>query len=358
MEFKKLGKTDVDIPTIGMGTMGFGGYFSKDVTKDDFYIEVIKNGIELGLTFIDTAEAYGEGHSESLIGKAITDCREKVFISTKVSPEHLSYDEVLKAAEGSLRRLKTDYIDLYQVHWPNPAIPIQETLRAMEYLVKEKKIRYIGVSNFSLKELREVNDIFKGDGIVSNQIEYNLFDRTIEGDILPYCEENKITVIAYSPIDQGRFRNDSEQYKVLHEIAERHSKKPSQVILNWLISHKQVIAIPKASNINHIKDNASSADFDLTEADIRRIDETFVQQCINIQTDRIRVDKNGLYKFVPSPEVLAKSIREGIPLKPIRVIPTKDTSGKYDYDLVEGKVRYWAWVIAHNGNAPIKALVR
>lgn len=357
VEYKQLGKTDTRVPAIGQGTMGIGGYFTEDSIRDDAYLDALRLGIECGMTLIDTAEAYGAGHSEKLVGRAVKDCRKDVFIATKVSPEHLTCDSVLKSAEGSLSRLQTDYIDLYQVHWPNPTVPLEETLRAMEKLVTDGKVRYVGISNFSLKQLKAANRMFR-DGITSIQIEYNLFDRTVEKDILPYCEQEKISVIAYSPLDQGRVLSGSDKIRVMQELAEKYNKTVAQVVLRWLVSKPPVVAIPKATGTNHIKENASATDFNLAEHDIELISQTFTQPGISIQTDRIKVDRNGLDKFVPSPDDLAKDIQNGETLKPIRVVKSKDTSGKYDYDLVEGKIRYWAWVIAHDGKVPIRALVR
>jgi len=357
MKYKQLGKTGIQVSAIGQGTMGIGGAFTEDSTRDDFYIDILKIGIEYGMTFIDTAEAYGAGHSEELVGQAVKNCRKDVFIATKVSPEYLAYDSVLKSAEGSLRRLQTDYIDLYQIHWPNPTIPIEETLRAMEQLVEDGKVRYVGVSNFSLKELKVANEAFTNNRIVSLQTEYNLFDRTIEEYLLPYCEQENISVIAYSPLDKGGMCG-KEKLGVLQEIARRYNKTPAQIALKWLVSKPLVIAIPKAARINHIRDNASSTDFELAEEDIELISRTFTQSPVRIPTDRIKVDRHGLEKFVPSPNDLAKSIRDGVTLKPIRVVKSKNTSGQYDYELVEGKVRYWAWFFAHNGEVPIWALVR
>lgn len=374
MKYKELGKTNTKIPAIGQGCMGIGGYLSRDPLQDNDQIKALRLGIELGMTFIDTAEVYGTGHSEEIVGRAIKGIRDKVFIATKVSPENLSYDALLQSAEDSLHRLNTDYIDLYQVHWPNPKIPISETMRAMEQLLKERKIRHVGVCNFSLKELKEAQVALLEDVIVSIQVEYNFFDRTIENSILPYCEREGITTIAYSPLDQGRIANCERRIKVLQMIANKYNRTKAQIALNWLISHCSVITIPKATNPVHIKENASSADFDLLEEDFKEIDKIFTQECVYVPTDKIRVVLGGqvdrlVYqtveeaienklKFSPGPIDLAKSIGEDEPLKPIRVIRSTDKTGKYDYDLIEGRIRYWAWVIAYNGEKPIPVYIR
>ncbi|MBW2334259.1 MAG: aldo/keto reductase [Deltaproteobacteria bacterium] len=375
MRYKTLGDTTESIPVIGQGTMGIGGYLESGVNGDQKCIDAIRFGIDLGMMFIDTAENYGKGHSEEVIGHAIKSIREKVFIATKVAPEHLVYDEVIRACERSLRRLSTDYIDLYQIHWPNPAISIEETMEAMKYLKEQGKIRFIGVSNFSLQQIRESIEIFGKEGHISVQSEYNLFDRSIEHDILPFCEKNDLLTIAYSPLDQGYIAQDNSRIEILESIAQKYDRTRAQIVLNWLVSHPNMIAIPKAVNAEHIRQNAAAADFDIDHADIHIIDRTFQCKPIYVPTERIKVVVDGqgnrkVYQtiedalknplgFTPSPSVLAEDIRKkNDVIKPVRVRKSSDQTGRYDYDLVEGRIRYWAWHIAHDGKRSIPVLVR
>src|SRR5919204_2597283 len=190
IELKQLSNTGVMVPEIGLGTWKYRGG-----------VEPLRRGIELGAYLIDTAEIY---RTENVVGQAIQGIRERVFIATKVSGEHLRYDQVLRAAEGSLRLLGTEVIDLYQIHWPNARVPIQETMQAMETLVDRGQVRYIGVSNFSLRELRAAQAVMTKYPIVSNQVLYNLNHREIERDLLPYCEAQQIPIPAYTPLDDGR----------------------------------------------------------------------------------------------------------------------------------------------------------
>lgn len=374
MKYKRLGGTKTDVSAVGQGCMGIGGSFTPDARNDAQYVYSLQLGIELGMTFIDTAEVYGGGHSEELVGSAIKGARDKVFVATKVSPENLTYNGVLKAAESSLRRLKTERIDLYQIHWPNPTIPISETMRAMEKLVSEGKIGNIGVSNFSLRDLKQATESLSAERIVSVQVEYNLFDRFIERDILPYCEHESITTVAYSPLDQGRIAPGDSKMGELRSIADTYGKTSSQITLNWLISHPSVIVIPKSSAERHIRENALSADFELSAEDFKRVSQIFKNEYVYVPTDRIKVSLEGEGKrdvyqtienalanklgFIPSPMDLAQSFKNGDVPKPVRLISTKDASGKYDYDLIEGRVRYWAWVIAHGGRLPVPAYIR
>jgi len=366
MRYKTLGNTKVKISAIGQGT---SGYLPQGKEQEVNQIRALDLGIGLGMTFIDTAESYGEGYAEKLIGKVIKGIRGKVFIATKFSPEHNSYSDVRKSCEASLKRLKTDYIDLYQLYWSNPRILISETMGTLEKLKKEGKIRFIGVSNLSVNGLREVQAVIAKGGIKSLQTEYNLFDRTIEKTVLPYCEKQKITTIAYSPLDQGLIADGDKRIKVLKNIADRYDKTVAQIVLKWLIHHSSVIAIPKAIELAHVRQNALCADFVLSDEDYEKINKVFTPTYALVPPDKIRVIKGGqdnrqVYKtleeaienklgFVPSPAELAEDIRMGEILKPVKVVKIVDWEGKYDYDLVEGRVRYWAMVIAGEKTIPI-----
>jgi diketogulonate reductase-like aldo/keto reductase len=371
MKYKKLGQTKDEIPAIGQGCMGIGGEFSMDVAEDQKQIKALRLGIDLGMTFIDTAEVYGGGHSEEVVAKSIHGIRHQVFIATKFSPKNNGFDDVLKSAELSLKRLNTDYIDLYQVHWPNPTIPVEETIRAMETLLQQGKARYLGVNNFSVRELQQAQNALGGNKLVSNQVEYNLFDRFIEGNILPYCEDHKYSVIAYSPLDKGKLAPRQQR---LQEIAQEYEKSVSQVILNWLICRSPVVVIPKALNVNHIRENAEASDFVLSEEHRQEIDSLFPSEPHYIDPKLISVSTTGdgnrkVYQtledalknplnFVPSPSELAEVIKQGEPVKPVRLTPNTNRNEGFEYDLIEGRIRYWAWVIAFNSQKPVPSYIR
>lgn len=271
MEFKYLGRTREKIPVLGLGTWRIGGgWYSADYSKDREAVEALKLGLKLGMRFIDTAEGYGKGHAEELVGEAIRN--ERVFIATKVSPEHFKYEDIIKSCEASLKRLKVKQIDLYQLHWPNPNVPIEETMRAMEKLVEEGKIRYIGVSNFSVEEMKEAQEALKKYEIASNQVEYSLLSRDVEKDVLPFCQKEKITLIAYSPLAQGKIFKYAKPFE---RICKKYGKTISQVALNWLIRKKQVVAIPKAINPDHVKENFGAIGWKMKESDIKKLEALF-----------------------------------------------------------------------------------
>ncbi len=266
IEQKELGNTGVFISEIGLGTWRYRGT-----------AETLRAGIELGATLIDTAEGY---YTEDVVGEAVKGIRDKVFIATKVSGRHLAHDDVLQSAEESLYKLGTDYIDLYQIHWPNYSYPIRETMKAMAELVDRGLVRFIGVSNFDVDEVEEAQSYLHNYPIVSNQVRYNLNDRNIERDMLPYCIDNNITILAYTPLDDGNLTKTGQilksgQMKILEEISEEAGKTMGQVALNWCTSKENVVAIPKSNSLERTIENCGASGWSITKDQIRRLDKAF-----------------------------------------------------------------------------------
>ena len=270
MEAKQLGNTGVMIPEIGIGVWRYSGG-----------VEPLRQGMEYGAVLIDTAEVYG---TEAVVGEAVHDHRDQVFIATKVAGQHLRHDEVLRAAEASLQRLNTDRIDLYQIHWPNSAVPIQETMRAMETLVDRGLVKFIGVSNFALADLRGAQAAMRKYPIVSNQVIYSLHRRQIEADLLPYCQANEITIIAFTPLDSGRlarrveYPSNPEGARALQTVADRTNKTLSQVALNWCTSHANVVAIPKSNSASRVIENCGASGWRLDPDSIALLNDAFAPE--------------------------------------------------------------------------------
>ena len=341
MEYKKLGKTNCEIPIIGQGTYCIEEYGTSAMNA-------VKYGISKGMSFIDTAENYG--NAEVFAGRLLKEIKGDALIATKVSPEHLTYDGVIESAERSLQRLGVNCIDLYQIHWPNPSIPMDKTMLAMDRLVQDGKVKHVGVCNFTLRQLKKAYKMYPD--LVSIQCEFNLFDRMVEYDILPFCEKEKLTFIAYSPLDKGKLTHNA----FLRGIAAKYKKPVASIILKFLTSYKPVIAIPKASRMEHVKENACM-DFSIDKNDLELINRNFTQKTICIPMDRIYVDANR-NKFSPRPEALARDILDGDYIKPIRVASVKDSGKGIDWVLTEGASRYYAWSIAYGNSMPIQAFVR
>ncbi len=262
MIYKKLGDTREQIPAIGLGTWKIPEGSKKG-------LDAILEGLGAGARFIDTAEMYA---NERLVGKAISEFGAEVFLATKVSPHHFRHDDLKKACYASLGRLGLKSIDLYQLHWPNHSVPIIETMSAMEELVDEGKIRHIGVSNFTVEEMVEAQESMKRYEIAANQVEYNPFVREPEEGLLRFCQKEHVTLIAYSPLGRGQLFNDRDAMMVLRSIAAGHGATEAQIVLNYLVSKKNVVAIPKSSDVKHVKENVSSVDFRLSGTEIAKLD--------------------------------------------------------------------------------------
>src|SRR5256712_10168957 len=274
MNFKEFWRGGRKVSEVGMGTYYDPLWIAtatpgwrRDATQK---VEAIKAGLDAGMTLIDTAEICG---SEPLVAKAVEGRkREDLCIATKGWPNHLRRDAVAKARRQSLQRLRLDYVDLYQIHWPNPSVPSTETMGAMEELLAQGKILSVGVSNFSLQQLVEANAARKKSRLASNQMSYSLLDRSIERGILPYCEREGIAILAYYPLAHGRLASGERR---LEEFARKRSKTPSQVALTWLTSKANVFPIPRASDPAHVIEDAGPSGRKLSEEDLTELDRLF-----------------------------------------------------------------------------------
>ena len=268
---RRFGWTGVDVPVLGQGTWMMEGRRS----TENEALEALKLGLDLGMTHIDTAEMYGNGHVEEIVASAIKGRRDEVFLVSKVLPSNASYQGTLDACRRSLRRLETKWLDLYLLHWPS-SYPIGETMRAMEKLVDEGMIRYIGVSNFDLEELQEAEQALSKHKISCDQVLYYLGNRGVEQRLLPYCTKQGIALVGYSPFGHVGFpTSQSREGRVLAEIGARHGRTPRQVTLNFLTRHQNTFSIPKAGRIEHVRENSSGAGWELGASDIAAIEQAF-----------------------------------------------------------------------------------
>ena len=300
MEKRSLGTSQIQITPIIMGTWQAGKRMWVGIEDSDT-IKAMQAAFDAGITTFDTAEVYGEGHSEQIVATALADMRDQVVYASKVFANHLKYDQVMEACDRSLKNLKTDYIDLYQIHWPsgsfnNAIVPIEETMSALNELKQQGKVRAIGVSNFSRTQLEEAA---KYGQIDSLQPPYSLFWRWVEKDAMPYCVENNISIIAYSSLAQGLLtgkfksghkfekgdnRADNKLFKgenyeraqealsKLRPIAESHQCSLAQLALAWLIAQPQANAIAGARNAEQAAQNAQAAEVKLSNDELKEID--------------------------------------------------------------------------------------
>ncbi|PIR97916.1 MAG: aldo/keto reductase [Candidatus Colwellbacteria bacterium CG10_big_fil_rev_8_21_14_0_10_42_22] len=266
-----------ELPKVGLGTWLMGGNMEANSSDDEVCLRAIQSALDLGYRHIDTAELYGNGHAEELVGQAITNTkRENLIIATKVAKTNLQYEDVLKAAKGSLKRLKLDYVDIYYIHAPNPNIPVEGTMKAMNKLIKEGLIKNIAVSNFTIDMIREAQS-FADTKIVANQVEYSLstqlednygYSKNVCSEMVPYCQENGIMLVAYRPVNRGELL---EPNKILDKVAQKYGKTRAQIAINWLVSQKNVVTIPMSQNETHLKENLEAGDWEMDPEDIEAL---------------------------------------------------------------------------------------
>jgi diketogulonate reductase-like aldo/keto reductase len=249
--YVELAKTGVLIPEVGIGTWDYRSGPAP-----------LRKGLEAGALFIDTAESYG---TEADVGMAIRGMRRNVFIATKVSPQNFHADNLRRSVDASLRQMDIDVVDLLQLHEPNPSIPIDETMGALSALIDAGKVRFAGVSNFSVHQMETAQRALGKYPLVSNQLPYNVINRSIEKDVLPYCRQQSITVIAYWPLGRGLSRvRDCDPTGTIDRLARETGKSPAQIIINWCLCQEGVVAIPKGNSIEHILDNCGASDWRLS----------------------------------------------------------------------------------------------
>jgi diketogulonate reductase-like aldo/keto reductase len=267
----ELGNTKERISIIGQGTWGISRFF-KDQEYYDQWKESLRTGIELGMTHIDTAEVYGWGKAEKVVGKVIKEYdRDDLFITSKILPIHFRRKTMKKAAEKSLKRLDIDYFDLYLIHWPNPLISLKKQMEVMEDLVSQGKTRYIGVSNFIMERFTKAQEMLKREELINNQLNASVIHQNHIYKSLPYYQNNNITMTAYSPLGHKGLTDISGDIKKrLENLANKYNSTIQQIAIAWLINHKNIITIPKAFQIKHVKDNAKAAEINLNKNEINQ----------------------------------------------------------------------------------------
>ncbi|WP_434725027.1 aldo/keto reductase [Mesorhizobium sp. RIZ17] len=254
------------VPVLGQGTWKMG----EDRRRRADEVAALKLGLDLGITLIDTAEMYASGGAEEVVGDAIAGRRDETFLVSKVLPSNASRAGVKRACESSLKRLATDRIDLYLLHWPG-SVPLSETVEAFEALKAEGKIRHWGVSNFDTDEMEDLVGLRNGGNVQTNQVLYNLSRRGPDFDLAPWCAERGIPLMAYSPVEQGALARNAR----LEVVAARHNATAAQIALAWVMAQDGVIAIPKAGRQEHVRQNAAALDIELTAQDFADLDRAF-----------------------------------------------------------------------------------
>ena len=365
MQTKLFGETGLRVAAIGLGTTGMGTrmFHSEEYVKQR--IQSLQVGIDLGLTFIDTASLYGNGFSEEVVGFALKGKREKCFLATKFYPnEGMTAKDVRLGLEASLRRLQTDWIDLYQVHWPNPRANMGEIFGMLEEYTKTGVIGHIGICNYSLQQVHELSTIVSLTNVISNEIELNLQVKKAGCEFLG-SSLFKGAILAYSPLNQGRITATKGQAKLLEFLAEKYEATPAQIVLAWLSSLDRVFPIVKAGGRQHLEENAAAMELTLSKEDILAISDVWEEKVTEVLPEKIKLRGTVKRKpyctmeealenpldLIPSPAELAESIVQfGLKL-PIRVNQIFGAKDQFEYEIdsydpFDQVKKYWAWRIA------------
>ncbi len=360
MDLRKLPGTGATISPIGQGATRLGTRDRHDRKTVEARIAALRHGIARGLSYVDTAPLYGGGFSEEVVGEALTGIRRRCFLATKV---HLDDDSdrrsVRQSIRDSMRRLATDYLDLVQIHWPNPFARQDEVLAGLEEAVVEGEVRHIGVSNYCAREIGEAQRHLSKSQIVTNQYEFNLLNRGILEDLRSLAQD--VLLIAYSPLNQGRLAASSKQAAVIREIALERGATPAQVVLAAVLADGQCVAVVRASSIGHVDDAAGALELALSSDELDRIRSESPAGPVFISPDEIELvgtaqmppyrsledAQTNNHVLVPSPAALAERIRNGALPMPLRVHRKAD--GHYiadTYDPMDQVKKFWAWVMA------------
>lgn len=372
---KKIGRSELLVYPIGQGTL-FGRNHNLGLNNEIVKVkrEVLRYGIELGMNFVDTGEDYEGGLSEEILGDISKDIRNNLVIATKFKPINNSKIGIEIALNGSLKRLKTDYIDLYQIQWPNPSVSLIETIGALEDLVKKGKIRYFGVGNFSSKQIEEVLNISQSGNFIAAQTEYDLFNREIENEFIDYTDLNSISIIAY--LSHGKDLFNPREKKILENISNKYEVSIRSIILNWIIAKKNIIVLSSSMSKEHTKQNFLSGQFKMDAEDIQKINLEFKRKILKIKPNEIKVpdfdesdNAHQIYTSVEqaienklnikpdAKEISREILSAGKLLRPIELKKNQNKKDKQKYILVRGRMRFWGWIIAYGQEKELDCLV-
>lgn len=362
---------DYTLPSIGLGTMGFGGFYSRDNNGIHECVNLVEAAFDVGVTVVDTAEIYGDGAAEEILGQVQKKVRDELFIMTKFSPEHSRPEDIKAALERSLSRLNREHVDVYQPHWPSPDVPFDDIMYAIDRLKQEGKIRFLGLSNHG-SGLMDAADNFPVAPVRFVQGELNPIERSVYNDLIDPIARTDGAFIAYSPLRVGKIFEGREGEE-LTKIAANNNCSPAQLVLAWVIHHERVIAIPKSISIARVEENAAAMNLNIPQVELQKISKLFqldVEELLPRDINPVApedINNSRVYRTLeqakrnevalsPGPLEIAEEIRAngGRLNKPIKVRAVERDGS---YVLIEGKLRYWAWIILYGDNKPIPTIV-
>ena len=373
MTFKTLSGNNLS--KIAFGTSGSGSFAHYSEANFKLKVEHFYDVFQAGINFFDTAELYGGGLAEQILGEAFHEIRKDIFIASKFNPTRLNKDDLISAFEGSLKRLKTDYIDLYQFHWPNADADYDQIFCELIKLKKSGKIRYIGLSNFSYNELLELEKNNHLKDVSYIEILFNFGWQIPLGDLIPFCQKHNIMILAYSPLGQGKLISKIQSYKELTKICNSLNLSTPQVLINWLTNYQNVIPVFRSSNISHVKEIAMEKDIHLINQTLDKIKNKIQPKIIKVPLASInlhQIDDRPIYKnikqaikneydWIPSPESLSKRLSKHKPIEPLILNEHKNGSDVYytldAYDFLGENKKFWAWAISKGFKGNAQAII-
>ena len=366
MIYKNLGSSNIRVSSLGIGTNGIGNFQNNSREKTHNRQRIYKFALEKGINLFDTAELYGEGYAEFILGETFKKKRGQIVISSKVNPDNCTNFGLKRSIKESLKRLETDYIDLYQVHWINPFIELEETFTTLEELVLAGYVRVIGVCNFSIPMVTQVSKYLKKVKISSNHIELNLFNQHEVLKNLNFYQENKISVIGYGVLNHLNLNFTKKQQEFLDGLQEEYNKTLSQILIRYFTSFENTILLSRTDNIEHLKNNLNSFDFNLTPKQRQRFYKLFQYKVQNIPIRKIKIPNQFTKNFeifknqdslIPSPLIIAQSFVKYNYFKPLKLL---EKNGYYyldSYDFYGELKKYLAWKLLYDFSKPIPAIV-
>ncbi len=362
---------DFQMPLLGIGTIGAGSGETATEISIKKRLDSFALALDLGTNFFDVGEDYEDGFAEKILGRFAKKQRDKLLIATKFNPKNAAFKDLLKAAEGSLRRLQTDYIDIYQMHWPNPTIPLDETIAAMERLMREGKVRSIGLGNCSIQFAKSVNSLLVGARVATNQVKFNALNRPTVAEPNYFSESirESLITIAYGIFGQGKIQFGDEARSLIGRLSRKYLVSEAQLLIAWTLTFPRTVALIRSMNQEHIRKNIEAADLVLDSADADSLTSCFRIIVHEIPVARILVSNSdpdvshkiyqsleealsNKYELCPDVKTIAGEIEMGDSFRPVELIP----DGK-NYQLVQGRMRYWAWRYLYGIDSMIPAVI-
>jgi aryl-alcohol dehydrogenase-like predicted oxidoreductase len=368
MIYKQLGTTTRNVSTLGLGTNGVGNFLHNSPEKTANRQKIYQFAFQNGINFFDCAELYGEGYAEHVLGQTFKKNREQVIITSKVIPDNCTYLTLKRSIKESLKRLQTDYLDLYQVHWVNPFVPMEETFAALEETVREGYVKGIGVCNFSLSMVTAARACLNKVKLSSNHIELNLFNQPDVLETLEYYRDNGLSLIGYGALNHLKPGFTQPQQEFLDELMGNYHKTLPQILIRYFTSWENTILLTRTDNINHLQSNLNSFDFDFTPEQIKKFHTLFKSRVQHIPFDQITIPEE--YKkirtydhfknptnLIPSPLTVAQTYVRYNYFKPLKLIDKKGYFILDTYDFYGELKKYYAWRMLYGSSEPIPAFI-